>query len=181
MKGTLVLFGLLGSLLFLAPPAFGDTRTSVVDTEGGPADVKIHHVESNTPVSVERIFESGGKVYAAAAPKPFVTIVIVPNDAIKYETWKTEKTFVTRPVDAPVIAHVRNRNGSWTVYADGKTYHRFESRGRAMAKAWVAVMDRIDALEDVPDTGGPPLGTMALAGLALLTGGSIFLRRIVSW
>ena len=101
-----MLLSLLGLLLFLATPALGDTKD-------GPADAKFHHVEPNTPVNVERIFESGGKVYAAAAPKPYFKIVIMPNDAIKYETWKTDKTFVTRPVDAPVIAHVRNRNVSW--------------------------------------------------------------------
>ncbi len=49
-----------------------------------------------------------------------------------------------------------------------------------MAKAMIAVMDQIDALEEVPDTGGITPGTIALAGIALLTGGSLLLRRIVS-
>jgi|SRR5215203_2098065 len=82
-------------------------------------------------------------------------IMLVPNDAINYQRpANLDKTRVTRPVDAPVIAQVRNQHGSWTAYADGKTYHGFKSRERAMAKAMIAVMDQIDALEDVPDTGG---------------------------
>jgi LPXTG-motif cell wall-anchored protein len=44
----------------------------------------------------------------------------------------------------------------------------------------IAVMDQIDALEDVLDTGGITPDTIALAGIVLLTGGSLLLRRIVS-
>jgi LPXTG-motif cell wall-anchored protein len=173
VKRLLMLLSLLGLLLFLATPALGDHR--------GGRQVKFHHVEPNTPVQVERIFKSGGKLYAVAVPDPLVMIVIAPNDAIKYVTWKSEKTLVTRPVDARVIAQVWRQHGSWTAYADGKTYHGFKSRERAMAKAMGAVMDQIDALEDVPDTGGINLRVIALAGIALLIGGSLLRRRIVSW
>jgi hypothetical protein len=172
VKWILLLLSLLGLLLFLATPALGDTR-------GGPVDVKFNHVEPNTPVQVERIFKSGGKLYAVAATDDL--IMIVPNDPIKYQTLDNlDKTRVTRPVDAPVTAQVWNRHGSWTAHANGKTYHGFKSREEAMVKAMTAVMDQIDALEDVPDTGGIAPGVIALAGMVLLIVGHLLLQRIVS-
>jgi hypothetical protein len=67
-------------------------------------------------------------------------------------------------------------HGSWTAQADGKTYHGLKSGNEAMAKVFSRVVVRIEA-QAVSDTGG----IIVLAGIALLIGGSLLIRRIVSW
>lgn len=53
------------------------------------------------------------------------------------------------------------------------------TREDAIAMVLSTAMEQLDA-QTVPDTGGISLGVIALAGTALLTSGSLLIRRIVS-
>jgi len=190
VKRILVPLSLLGLLLFLATPALGDSseledrsEPLTPGTKGGPADIHFSHVEPNEKLVVLRIVEVDGKTWAIAEHVPRYRdslLVRLPYGAVNYD-----KQRVTRPANAPLIGDMHKTHGGWVAHAEavvghGKTYHGLQSREEAIATVLSTAMEQLDA-QTVPDTGGISLGVIALAGIALLTGGSLLLRRTVSW
>jgi len=154
-------------LLSLATPALSDTRSD-------PEDIKFIHVDPTELFAVEEIVGVGGKYYAVTLVDDF--LVQLPNEAVDYHTQQMTQQRVTHPVDALVIGQIWKVHGSWSVHANGKTYHGLKSHAEATAKVFTEA-----EAQAMPDTGGIAPGVIVLAGMALLISVSLLIRRVVLW
>jgi LPXTG-motif cell wall-anchored protein len=125
--------------------------------------------------------EVEGKTWAIAEHVPRYTnslLVRLPYDAVNYD-----KQRVTHAVNAPDVGSIWKTHGGWVARAEAvkghvKIYHGLQSREEAIALVLSTAMEQLDA-QTVPDTGGITPGTIALAGIVLLTGGLLLIWRIV--
>jgi LPXTG-motif cell wall-anchored protein len=161
VEKILVLLSLLGLLLVLAPPALGNTRS------GGASQSYLRERNQSSD-------HSSDATGCGVPVPPNNTVPIKQGTSVVVLRFQTYGDGTTQ-----AVAELPDGYVVWLPH--NAVNYETQRTTRAVDAPVLCNHLKPQLVASLPNSGGITPGVIALAGMALLTGGSLLVRRIVSW